>query len=91
VACHNQLAASNILTKIRKNGFAYTQIITILVFLFSCQEKHHLIKKINCLSNWVKIYSTGGAFAAVKADGSITAWGESNNGGTIPASIATPD
>jgi hypothetical protein len=30
-----------------------------------------------------KIYSTMYAFAAVKADGSITAWGSPNRGGTI--------
>jgi hypothetical protein len=29
-----------------------------------------------------QIYSTDGAFAALKADGSITAWGDSNSGGT---------
>jgi hypothetical protein len=29
-----------------------------------------------------KIYSTGHAFAALKADGSITAWGNSGYGGT---------
>jgi hypothetical protein len=29
-----------------------------------------------------KIYSTAGAFAALKADGSITAWGNSDYGGT---------
>jgi hypothetical protein len=29
-----------------------------------------------------KIYSTWGAFAALKADGSITAWGNSDDGGT---------
>jgi hypothetical protein len=29
-----------------------------------------------------KIYSTYGAFAAVKADGSITAWGTPHAGGT---------
>jgi hypothetical protein len=29
-----------------------------------------------------KIYSTGSAFAALKADGSITAWGKSDNGGS---------
>jgi hypothetical protein len=33
-------------------------------------------------SGYTKIYSTGHAFAAVKADGSITAWGASNAGGT---------
>jgi hypothetical protein len=30
----------------------------------------------------LKIYSTATAFAALKADGSITAWGGSNSGGT---------
>jgi hypothetical protein len=34
-----------------------------------------------------KIYSTSSAFVALKADGSITAWGHSNLGGTTPASI----
>jgi hypothetical protein len=34
----------------------------------------------------IKIYSTAHAFAAVKADGSITAWGNSDSGGTTPAS-----
>jgi alpha-tubulin suppressor-like RCC1 family protein len=29
-----------------------------------------------------KIWSTGYAFAALKADGSITAWGESDYGGS---------
>jgi alpha-tubulin suppressor-like RCC1 family protein len=29
-----------------------------------------------------KIYSTAGAFAALKADGSITVWGYSRYGGT---------
>ncbi len=33
---------------------------------------------------YTKIYSTWGAFAAVKADGSIAAWGNSKRGGTIP-------
>jgi aryl-alcohol dehydrogenase-like predicted oxidoreductase len=31
---------------------------------------------------YTKIYSTTAAFAAVKADGSITAWGSWNEGGT---------
>jgi alpha-tubulin suppressor-like RCC1 family protein len=31
---------------------------------------------------YTKIYSTGSAFAALKADGSITAWGDSDAGGT---------
>jgi hypothetical protein len=31
---------------------------------------------------YTKIYSTGNAFAALKADGSITAWGSSKYGGT---------
>jgi hypothetical protein len=30
---------------------------------------------------YTKIYSTGNAFAALKADGSITAWGDSDSGG----------
>jgi hypothetical protein len=33
-------------------------------------------------SGYTKIYSTAAAFAAVKADGSITAWGSWNEGGT---------
>jgi hypothetical protein len=33
-------------------------------------------------SGYSKIYSTYGAFAAVKADGSITAWGTPYAGGT---------
>jgi hypothetical protein len=32
-------------------------------------------------SGYTKIYSTGYAFAAVKVDGSITAWGDSDAGG----------
>jgi hypothetical protein len=32
--------------------------------------------------HYTKIYSTVVAFAALKADGSITAWGDSDNGGT---------
>jgi alpha-tubulin suppressor-like RCC1 family protein len=31
---------------------------------------------------YTKIYSTGSAFAALKADGSITAWGDSRYGST---------
>jgi hypothetical protein len=31
---------------------------------------------------YTKIYSTGYAFAALKADGSITAWGASGSGGS---------
>jgi hypothetical protein len=31
---------------------------------------------------YTKIYSTGTAFAALKADGSITAWGGSSDGGS---------
>jgi hypothetical protein len=33
-------------------------------------------------NGYTKIYSTRGAFAALKADGSITAWGYSGDGGT---------
>jgi hypothetical protein len=33
-------------------------------------------------NGYTKIYSTAGAFAALKADGSITAWGNSDYGGT---------
>jgi hypothetical protein len=33
-------------------------------------------------NGYTKIYSTGNAFAALKADGSITAWGSSDAGGT---------
>jgi hypothetical protein len=38
-------------------------------------------------SGYTKIFSNEKAFTAVKADGSITAWGDSNFGGTIPTSI----
>jgi hypothetical protein len=34
---------------------------------------------------YTKIYSTAYAFAALKADGSITAWGKPSDGGTTPA------
>jgi hypothetical protein len=34
---------------------------------------------------YIKIYSTRYAFAALKADGSITAWGDSDSGGTSPS------
>jgi hypothetical protein len=33
-------------------------------------------------NDYTKIYSTNGAFAALKADGSIKAWGDPNRGGT---------
>jgi alpha-tubulin suppressor-like RCC1 family protein len=33
-------------------------------------------------NGYIKIYSTGHAFAALKADGSITAWGDSRYGGS---------
>jgi hypothetical protein len=33
-------------------------------------------------SGYIKIYSSYGAFAALKADGSIAAWGSSYGGGT---------
>jgi hypothetical protein len=42
-------------------------------------------------NGYTKIYSTERAFAAVKVDGSITAWGDSTYGGTIPTSNATSD
>jgi hypothetical protein len=32
-------------------------------------------------AGYTKIYSTGFAFAALKADGSITAWGDPDSGG----------
>ncbi|CAC9634270.1 hypothetical protein, partial [uncultured Gammaproteobacteria bacterium] len=35
-------------------------------------------------SGYTKIYSTLGAFVAVKADGSIKAWGDPSHGGTTP-------
>jgi hypothetical protein len=34
---------------------------------------------------YTKIYSTAYAFAALKADGSITAWGKPSDGGTAPS------
>jgi hypothetical protein len=36
-------------------------------------------------NGYTKIYSTEHAFAALKADGSITAWGASSYGGTTPS------
>jgi hypothetical protein len=33
-------------------------------------------------NNYIKIYSTLSTFAALKADGSIKAWGSSGSGGT---------
>jgi hypothetical protein len=33
-------------------------------------------------SGYIKIYSTSSAFAALKSDGSITAWGHSRTGGS---------
>jgi hypothetical protein len=33
-------------------------------------------------NDYTKIYSTNGAFATLKADGSIKAWGDPNRGGT---------
>jgi hypothetical protein len=42
-------------------------------------------------SGYTKIYSTRHAFAALKADGSITAWGNSNAGGTgAPSGAPAP-
>jgi hypothetical protein len=35
-------------------------------------------------NGYIKIYSTKSAFVALKADGSITAWGRSGKGGTTP-------
>jgi hypothetical protein len=37
---------------------------------------------LHTLKGYTKIYSTAFAFAALKADGSITAWGDSKYGGT---------
>jgi hypothetical protein len=36
-------------------------------------------------------YPNRSAFAAIKADGSITVWGGSDSGGTTPTSNATSD
>jgi hypothetical protein len=35
-------------------------------------------------NGYTKIYSTWDAFTALKADGTITAWGNSDSGGTTP-------
>jgi hypothetical protein len=55
----------------------------------SNENAHGLIRQY--LKNYYpsKIYSTAIAFAALKADGSITAWGDSDSGGTT--SNATSD
>jgi hypothetical protein len=34
------------------------------------------------MKNYIEIYSTASAFAALKADGSVTAWGDSGSGGS---------
>jgi hypothetical protein len=39
-------------------------------------------------SGYTKIYTTNRAFAALKADGSITAWGRSSYGGNLRAAKA---
>ncbi|VVM18576.1 hypothetical protein BSPWISOXPB_1627 [uncultured Gammaproteobacteria bacterium] len=42
-------------------------------------------------SGYTKIYSTDSAFAALKTNGSITAWGDSGSGGTgAPLVMAIP-
>jgi hypothetical protein len=40
------------------------------------------VKTLSSVSGYTKIYSTASAFAALKADGTITAWGASSAGGT---------
>jgi hypothetical protein len=39
-------------------------------------------------NGYTKIYSAAYAFAALKADGSITAWGSSNEGGANPLPLS---
>jgi transcription elongation factor len=39
--------------------------------------------------SYTKIYSNGYAFAALKADGSITTWGGSESGGTNASNVPT--
>jgi hypothetical protein len=41
-------------------------------------------------NGYTKIYSTAGTFAALKADGSIAAWGDSDEGGTGDPNYPTP-
>jgi hypothetical protein len=38
-------------------------------------------------NGYTKIYSNAYAFAALKADGSITAWGDASSGGTGAAPV----
>jgi hypothetical protein len=40
-----------------------------------CQWVHLHLQNLSHPSGYTKIYSTGFAFAALKADGSITSWG----------------
>jgi hypothetical protein len=40
------------------------------------------LNKFWCSGVYTKVYSNTFAFAALKADGSITAWGDSNKGGS---------
>jgi hypothetical protein len=35
------------------------------------------------------VYSSNGAFAALKSDGSVVAWGNSSNGGTTPGNVSS--
>jgi hypothetical protein len=43
---------------------------------------HAVIERAPSGNGYTKIYSNWSAFAALKADGSITAWGGSDTGGT---------
>jgi hypothetical protein len=46
--------------------------------------------KVEADSGYTKIYSTWAAFAALKADGSVTAWGDSGSGGSDALHLPTP-
>jgi hypothetical protein len=41
-------------------------------------------------SGYTKIYSTGSAFAAIKADGSVTTWGLFRHVGTLAHATIVP-
>jgi Na+-transporting NADH:ubiquinone oxidoreductase subunit NqrC len=59
-------------------------------FLVKRGSHTYYISFLLIVVNGFVIYSTYSAFVAVKADGSIVAWGDSRFGGTTPAAKPPP-